>query len=330
MATISNPTTMSLPGPWLLDSKSLGELDDLLDSCADKMRHHRSESIESAVAEKLAFYTSIEKVGNVSRSYVDNVRQEVVRSYEFRIDSRQWTVYLSRGRTAEGAGFKELVSLANVHEEVPRGFAVSTRVARARIEVELGSWLSSGLTINVSSDDKNLSQELFGKMQNWATELQPKKWLQRWSAYGSLVGFLLLLLWFVTLGTALLIMLIPQPGPNRLMQQAQELARQGVNSSNQAQAIELLLALESGYEPWPPSPSIHRHPSARFWICLLLSLGIILGVRRPPKGAIGIWGGRVIIEKQRNWIQRVSVGLPALLVADILLPWLWGYIALRR
>ncbi len=312
MAFIEYPTNLEVQGPWLIDAKSLEELDSLMDSCVAKMQELRDREIDAAVTKEMAAYPKIS---------ADEARERVAERYDpWRGDIRRVTAYLTGGRNVAGATFKELILMPTVHNEIVRGFAVKTRIAETEIDVKLGVWGDSSLTVNVSSRDGDLAQELFGLLQNWVTDIQPKKWRQKWLRFQS-IPQMLLIFWVFGCLLTLFFTLLPDAGPSQMKQQARDLAKQGVNSSNQAQAIQLLLSIESGYEPHT-SPLVHHYPSYRVWIYLCLVLLILIGLSKPPKGAIGIWDGKRALERQRNWLRIVSVTIPTLVLSAFVVPWI--------
>lgn len=311
MVSISSPTNMEIDGPWLLDSENLKDLDDVLDSCFARASEHRNQLIDTAIAEKL------ESQGKGS---VEEIRSEIAESYEFRSTFRKTLVYLPRGRTANATRFQELSSLPNVHEETPRGFDAVIRVASTEVKVGLSTW-NRQLSIGVSSDDKQLSEELFGKLQNWATDIQPKRWLQKWLDWGPMWGRFSCFVWLFASIMTFAVLAAPREAPSQTAQQARQIAEQGVTPSNQAKAIGLLLALETGYEPIS-TPPIRHYPGKQYWLIVCLSLAVLLAISFPPKGGISLWKGRQSVFRQRNWIRFVSVSIPLFILMDILSPWL--------
>ena len=97
------------------------------------------------------------------------------------------------------------------------------------------------------------------------------------------------------------------------------MAKQGVNPTNEARAIQLLLYMELGYEP-VPTPTVRNYPGPQFWVYFFLILAIVIAFRLPPKGAIGIWAGKRSLEWQRGWVRLVSITVPSLLVGSFFVP----------
>ncbi len=245
-----------------------------------------------------------------------------MKRHPFPVESRMVTVYLSGGRTAFGETFKELATLPRMHEEVPRGFALKAQVGGNRLEVVLKSWGSQELVVEVSSDDNAFEQELLGKLQNWLSDIQPKPWLQWWLANASFFSFLAFA-WCMLCLFALAVISKPENAPSLIRQEAYEMAKSGVNSSNETRAVQLILSIESGYEP-KPSQMVHHYPGVRFRVFFLVGLSVLVALRVAPTGGVGLWGGKRSIEKQRLWLKTVSISVPGVVGSSFILPWLAG------
>ncbi len=326
MPSISYPTSLSIPGPWILDARNLKDLDELIDSCWATMQERRQTLVESALAELRTKHQedgiTPEKCATLEPAWRKSIEDE----YPLRTQRRKVIAYLSGGRSAAGESFAELIPLASAHEEVPRGFSLSIEVARTELSVEATNTYSDRLNLSVetSSDEPALAQELFGKLQNWATEIRPKKWLQKWLDLQWLFPvFLFLNLLAIVVALTYTLTPIPavdEPGP--LHREAWDLIKGGVTTANEPKAVEILLALESDYHTAPTAPVriTHRVLGFRIWLYLGLSLIAIAAFSRPPKGAVGLWEGKHQAELQRKWIKVVSVSVPGLIVTYALVP----------
>lgn len=327
MASISYPTKLSIPGPWLLDTENLRDLDGVIDSCLIRMRERKEELIDSVTAKKLSMHVpkELSKDDQIKRN--DEIRKSVRESYPLNIEKRRAVVYMSGGRSAVGKTFEELTTVPHVKDEIPRGIALRAAIVETEIKVELSlSKYQGELDVTVASDDEDFALELFGRIENWVSEIQPKRWLQMWiraDIFSFLATFVLILLFALVIG----IVITPQKGPSPVRQQAVELAKQGVNTSNEASAIQLILSLESGYEP-VPAPSVQMRPDPRFWVYFAFVAAVIVTLRIPPKGAIGIWGGKRVLEWQRRWIRFVSISVPGLFVTSFFVPMLMHMLGL--
>jgi hypothetical protein len=328
MPSISYPTSLNIDGPWILDAKNLEDLDRLADSCWNSMCEKRAALIESALAnwkeKRLTSEPVLKKTGELEDERQE--REHLEKMYPFEVKSRKIVVYLSGGRSAEGQIFGELTALASVHEEIPRGFDLSMEVARSKLNVRVEPDYSGALELRIStsSNEDPYAQELFGKLQNWATEIQPKRWLHWWLTLRPL-SYILSGLTLLAMWAAFLISINPitvaDPGPGPLHRQAWDLLKEGITQANEAKAIGILLAMESDYGA-SPVKTTRRTIRFQVWIYLGLALIVSAAFRVAPKGAIGLWDGRRKVARQRKWIRIVSVSIPSLVLTSILIPWL--------
>jgi hypothetical protein len=329
MASISYPTHLDVPGPWLLDATNLRDLDGVVDSCVVRMKKRQEELVSSAVAKKMKEFASKGLSEAALKQKADELRESVGGTYPLNTKKRSVVAYMTGGRSADGRTFEELNTLPRVNEETPRGFALRAAIADTEITVELAfSEYSRNLKLAVSSPDPDFAQELFGRMENWVSDIQPKRWLQIWlkaDFFSFLAVIAILALSMFAAGRVM----VTEEGPSQVRQQAFELARQGVNSSNEIRAIQLLLSMESGYEP-VPAPAVHNYPTLRFWVYLTLALALLVAFQLPPKGAIGIWGGKRALDAQRRWVRTVSITVPGLLGTSFFIPTLLRLIGLSN
>jgi len=326
MPSISYPTSLNVPGPWILDARNIEDLDRLVDSCWESMCEKRKALIDSALAswkeKRMESGTTQEQI----TAWEATEREELEKGYPFGAKTRKIIVYLSGGRSVEGQTFGELAALALVHKEVPRGLDLSIEVAKStlKLRAEEGYDSGLGLSIGVSSNEANYAQELFGKLQNWATEIRPKRWLQRWRDLQWFFSFLIAVS-LTAVVFALAYSMVPtqvvEPGPGPIHRQAWDLIKGGVTQANESKAIETLLELESDYGNVPVKTT-RPALGLRVWMYLGLTVIVSVAFKFAPKGAIGLWGGRQKVTLQRRWIRIVSVSIPSLFLTSVLVPWL--------
>jgi hypothetical protein len=311
MPSITYRTELSVAQPWLIEAKSLEELDAVVDACIAKMREQRNREIEVSV-EKYA----TENTG-ASKQQLDERRAEITAYWRYSRDERIVTIFLSGGRTAEGVTFKELMALPNIQNELPRGFRLHAQVGKTSSEISFKTTFLGEFEVRVEPSRGEVSLEIFGLIQNWVTEIQPPRWQQWWLQFRIIPALLLsswVLFFLVSLSG-----IIPN-GQEQLKQEARDLAERGVNSSNEAQALQLILAIDSEYQPLELKAA--AHPTGRGWGYFLLISFVLAGLSIPPRSAIGMWGGRFAVRRQKAWLKIVSVTVPTLIISGMLLPWL--------
>ncbi len=324
MARLSFPTEARFRRPLLIDANQLEGLDGLIDKHIDALRREREQRIaeltQKSIDERVA-------QGILEEDQVENkrpsIRESVARLNRLEREIRSVTIYLPRGKEIQAQRFAEAITHPVGEEETPLGFLLYLRVGEVRARLSLGGSWSEDLRIDVDPNDVEVAQELFGALRNWASDVEAPKWQQKW--LGLRVAFVLLL-WFWVL-TGLVILPLSnwgEAGKNVQKVEARKLLANGINPSNQHRALELLLAIESDYNPAAPAPSL----GLRYWSYFALGAMFFAAACICPGISIGIWKGKQHLRLWRLWIKTVSVTVPVLAVTSILLPWLLHWLGL--
>jgi len=294
------------------------ELDAVVDDCFAKMQAEADRRASVTIDEWTRKAIADGKSQEEASKMIEEMRAEIERGIRWKPDDRAVTAYLSGGRSVSGKNFGELATLSKLREEMARAFLISARAGETKLQVSLDSSYPQGLTIDVSCDDDDLAQALFGKLQNWALDIAPPKWQRIWLAWGALAA-LMAGMFAATIFGVIFAASISRTPSGDLKQEARTLLKQGVNSSNQIHALELLLAIESGYDSNQYTPG--HVPSARYWATLCLITFLIVGLATCPKNALGLWKGRDKVKRGRTWIKILSVSTPLLIVTRVIFPW---------
>jgi hypothetical protein len=322
MATISYPTAVEIPGPWLVDAGTLHELDSLIDSVEATAREDRQKAAESQADETVAERSAGARIKPHDEDAHRRARGEILSEVLSRrsvYDVRSVTIDLPGGRTAAAARFSELESLATAAHERPRGFRVLVRIDNIKAEVSLAETYSSvSLSISVTPSDNDTAQEAFGRLQNWAVEKKPPRWQQAWMRMKDFAGgtlFLWILLWLFLFGE-----MVGRAAKRDLRAEARQLVSSGVTQANANRAIELLLAIESDYVS--PTQERTRRPSRVLWAYFVSGLIILVGLRFCPTLGIGLWQGRQSVTRWRIWLRIIGISIPGLILTAIVVPWI--------
>jgi hypothetical protein len=288
MTKIAFPTELQIDGPWLIDGERLTELDSVLDKCVEKMRAETKRMLEEHIEARILERS---QENHLPKDEIDKLRTEYKESppqYPYDSDKRLLTVYLSGGRTVEATRFSELVAVANFQNEVPRGFSAIAKVGVTEAKVQLTStYYTTRLDIRTSPSENEVALENFGLLQNWQVDFGPKRWQQIWLKASWLFPALAFL--WLAFGMMLLADLSSGAPQKQIKEEARQLLQQGINSSNQIRAEQLLLEIESDYVP----EQIDSVPiTSRMWTTLALGLGCLIALCFCPKLSIGIWAGR--------------------------------------
>jgi hypothetical protein len=319
MAKLSYPTSRTIQCPLLIDASQLESLDRIIDDHIPQMRDFKDKMISDLVVRQVR--ASLEKgyIKEEQRATAESkTKTELAKDYDFR-ESRSVALYLSKGREIQAGRFSEAISQPMSDDEIAVGFMMRVRVADIKAEVKLEYSYAQRMDIEVEPKDNEVAQGLFGALSNWASDIEAPRWQQKWS---DLASFVVLLLLLVLMCGLVLIPLVnwTESGKTAQKEEARKfLSSGGVNTTNVPQALQLLLAIDSDYNPG----SVRTPPLGfKYWAYFALVTFILFAGSFYPTICIGLWGGKRHLRFWRSWIRILSVGIPTLILIPVLLPWL--------
>ena len=283
MARISYPTEVSIPTPLLIEPTHLTSLDVIFDD----------------------FLTSRQQQGLNERS--EDQKQRRPRQI------RAVDIYLSGGKTIKSSQFSDAMKQPYVGHEVPLGFRATLQTEELEATVKLAGWKRE-LEIDVTGIDEHAGRELFGSLENWASEIAAPRWQQLWSRSKDLFQYLAWMWALVGLLLGAMGMFGVSGKNETYIKEAHTLLQQGINDSNQRRASELTLALISEY-----NPSVWK-PGITYWSVFLLITLLLVSLSICPGVVIGIWTGKHRLQYWRIWLKTVWVTVPGLIFTSVLWP----------
>jgi hypothetical protein len=279
-------TTLRLNGPWLLETKQLLALDEIL----EQIRPHDSGA-------------------------ADRVPE----------NRKSLTILLSKERELKSSSFKEAMTHIASQNEVARGFAYTATDGNTTALVRrIPQWDKKNdgeavpfFEIKVSPASSSISYEIFGELRNWADSVEAPLWRQ-WLLFNFRFMFRVGLLFPVV--AVLLTLFNTSPGPTEfkdaLKQQARTLLHDGINQQNQTKALELVLALESDYIPEGTKPPRAQMPIAGYLVAIYV-LGFLSFT---PTLCMAIWAGKRRLRWWNLWLNFNTVTIPTLVLARWVYP----------
>jgi hypothetical protein len=317
LAKLSYPTNRKVACPLLIDVAQLEALDQIIDRHAGPLEALRDKELDDSTEKDLR--------DDVAKGYLKEVDiekkrpgvRERIRSLYYSRDSKSATLYLTRGKEIQAERFSEAISQPIDEEEVPLGLALHFRVGNVEARVRLEHRWEPELTVDVEPNDVEAAQELFGALSNWASAIEAPKWHQKWLALRPLVGTVLAV-WFFFGLMAVPLTIWSDAGKEASIAEARKLLAGGINQNNQQRALELILAIESEYNPGVNAPPL----GLRYWSYFGIGILILVMAAIIPKVSIGVWKGRRQLKRWRSWITTVTVTIPLLLIGSLILPWL--------
>src|SRR5467141_25723 len=299
MAHLQYPTSALVRPPLFLSKEKLFELDKII---ADHLPQIETENEKSIEADFDKYYGSTvdlnsEAGGIKKKKYLKEKLQEGTISL---------TVHFKNGTQLHANSFREAARHAEINSATAEGFALSIVYRPIQVSIRTSD-RKSEMTISANPSDSPVVTELFGDLRNWAQTVAPKPWKRVWASTDHMLDTVVWMVWIVL---ALFVLFPSKQAENRLyfQGQARELLKSGVNPSNEKKALEILLAIESGYEA-PPSPP-HSSPISRrsialtigtFFCCLIFSF--------PPRSVLGIGRGEKVLQRWNWWLKFISVSV---------------------
>lgn len=294
-------TRLRESGPFLVDSDDLFELDALVNSEWERLGKHEQELIEKEIQRMTAenWPGGQEKIAQRARSVVEGYRR------------RSLTIFLPGGQKLAAKTFAE----AARHDELiqQRAWAFDLKMQRGdvQLQVELGRY-GDTIEIEATPEGSEDARELFAATRDWLHKVRVPAWQRVWAAAAAP------LVWPLYLALVAWIVSGALTSNNRgvLIAEAHRLLKNGVTAAEQSKAIELLLALDSGYNVGAGP----RGMTGRGWIIVVYGAAIALAASVPPKTTIGIGRGRSALRWWRIWTRFVGVTVPMMIFGNLVWP----------
>jgi hypothetical protein len=302
---ITRKTDAELPGPWLLDKDALLEFDRIIDEACERFEKLSKKEYERVVRgeykkarESYFFKRSTDEE---KKSELKRVRLRVRSSREFSERKRELVVQFKSDKKIPAVSrFSEAFSHPDMAKEVATHFDFTLVHGTAKTEVRTSTIWSDLLQINVSPSDGEGCYELFVDLHQWAERRRPHPLLVQWTKYAGLhwiVVFMGLYL-ISTIASA-----VRQPVADQRKVEAWNLLADGLTQEEEHRALELLLSLNSGFQP-----AASVSPSGSTWLSWLYGAMLLAGCifSIAPRSRLAIGKGTDSIRRQRRWIYFVS------------------------
>jgi hypothetical protein len=323
MARLDTPTAIDVAGPWLVETRHLLALDDIYDSYLPRLEANQEMAIQEEIQQRMKDYPPANASDDYAKRSRERIEKRVRESQKYGGRERRITVYLPGGKTLQTERFSEVITHAGTTNEVALGFRSSLTVAPVTIVLGLGfrPYAEDELSLNVEPNTDPNSQEVYGALLNWVSDVQSPFWLQKWRRYRlRALGFftaVLATMLFVGVGWN------QQSATNYYKEEAHRLLGGGITAANQPRAVELLLAIASDY-----SGPATKGPGLRYWTTFFLLLLISICLYFCPMVVIGVWRGKARVKRWHIWIRTVSISIPALLLSTLGMPWILRWLGL--
>lgn len=304
--------------PIHVSLQQLKQLDEIVDRYAEKFLAESERLLEQNVDKVFNRYYRKEAQTEVEVQQIKaTIRQSAIRDDGWCKESRTIVISLSHGRQLEVKNFTEAAEHPGLDKEIPRGLELDYKVypLRVRVKIDNSIWLE-GLEVSVKPNDSELAQAMFGSLSHWASDVAAPFWHQRWRQLRLLFFLVFLSGLFMSFG----LVIGKSTDQSRNKQEAHQLLEHGIDSGNEARAISLILALESGYAGQSTKGS---NRGLAYFVAVLFLLSLLI---MSPANAIGLWRGKIVLAMYRGWTRFVSVTIPLFVVGAFVKPWVINWL----
>jgi len=285
-------------------------LDEVLTELWDKMQAEAEARIGRKIDDEIA---QSEKRGE--KADREKIERFVKRT-DYSPRKKKLTLYFATGQRLEVSTFDEALLHPQLSRDAVESFSIEMECGGIESEMSVGTWSDDTLHIRVRPEKHPLATEIFGALRNWASASRPSKWLTRWRRLGGFQWWVLFVVAFFTLA----VWSDSRQDTAKRIAKAEggKLLQDGVNSSNQSKAVEILLRLSTEYIP-PSTPA----PALPHWVYVFLAVGVVIAAAlsiSPPGVVIGIGDGQKRVKRWRAWMRLASWTIPAFLFTNVLWP----------
>jgi hypothetical protein len=250
---------------------------------------------------------------------------------------RSVILYLSAGRTVKSTRFGDAIKQPNIGTEEPLGFRVQLEFGRMKATISLTKLVrnvvqptsptqfqvvqeSQKLDFSVEPSDHQAAPELFGLIENWATDLAPSAMMRNWVKYRP--GFVILLVCWLFCGWLYPHVNTKGTVADQYRDEAARILNDGITEKNERRALEMVLAIQADIPP--PPGHISWRPTRAYWGRYGLGAVILLVLSCSPTVVIGVWKGKATLRAWHRWNRFVLFSVPGTMFLTLIWPKIIG------
>ncbi len=296
-------------GWYLLDAEDLRELDSVLAKVRKELARHASERLRKAVDDHLKRETpgTPEEV----RTRQEEVLRQLKDRYPHCQKEQSVTMELRSSRKVVGGTFQEVMDNPELSRDSPKNATAEIKEGDSSVKITIfpiWDWNASTIRLSVEPDGRSISKRIRETLSEWVTSKQRPTY---WESCKTLVGIVGLNLLLVVWPALLAIARSETTGSDALKQEARQLCEHGIDSSNQTQAIELVLRLQTAN--YRPGVLAEKKEPPTYPAVPVLAVGLMLYGLFGPKSVLGVGRSHRRLQYQRFLIRSAK--------------WLFGFFA---
>jgi hypothetical protein len=304
MADFVYSTSLTVPGPWLIDQESLGRLDKILDDASKNLALQREEAMTKEINNRWPDSKDEER----NRLTVELTKN----NYLYALPERELTLSLETGERVRVDSFTKALLDQGLSKHIPVAFDFSLKCYGVSCTTSL-SKNSTQLQIKTSPENHPEARDLFASLNQWVTKTEPPRYQQLWRKYanaspifiGLIPIFLTLAMWLALSPTGTL-------STKTHEYQAHELLNKGLSQDDELEAIRLILAMTSQYNPNRLELPVWA------WTYVGITFVLLIILAFAPRTLLGIGAGEKKIKRWRTWTKWVFITVPGVLALAVL------------
>lgn len=306
MSELHYRTTISIPGPWLIEGESLVSLDELLTHELAILDGIRKRELNNEVKRSLSrlraeSYFAAKSDDRKKEAEKEN-KAHVIKYSEHRHVTREVVVALANGQKVKAESFSEILRVPEAQSGTVESCEVEIRCGEFRASIAFPKYYGQSMEISVSPPSKEAAAQFFVRIEQWAQSNASPKWVRMWRDLHPLP----LTIAPAILGALSLAGVSEQVSTPDIRESARNLLKADLTTEEQAEAFQLILSSIAA------SPAPQRKMVAEPWFVVAAGITALMCVLLwfPPKSAIGIGTGVRSIKRWRTWLWIVSVVIP--------------------
>jgi hypothetical protein len=317
MSEVIYSTKVYVKGPWLIDADALIQLDEILNDEWIRLQHRKEELLDGEAESQIRAWRELGIYEELSEEELRQKKEKLKEEkaiVSLHKDKKEIRIYLPKSRSVVTNSFQAAFREQAIVEEMPIGFRVELQCGEVRCEMSLKREYNE-LSINVTPEKSREAWELFIALRQWVVKNRAPTWQRVWSGWAGFQWIIWVALIFLS---ATIISESLDYATPEAKSRAQKLLDSGISEAEIPEAVELLLILQTKYNPGQPKPQL---PS---WFKVVLVGGliacVILSIR--PKVVLGIGRGMERIIWWRRWLRFVGITLPTLIFGSFVWPYI--------
>jgi len=299
MGILQNPSRKTFVGPWLLDVQALEELDKIIEFADNKLEKARITALESKAREEFEDekYNSYEEAKESTFKYsYDTIRKNIT------------LISQDESKLTDNT-LKEILVDPKLKDFRPKELNIDVVYGTANfLRLSVKQRFDGELMYETESTQSETDNEINYKLENWVDTNKASKIQSLWLKYSFpvfLLGALLSLFFLLNL-----VAIVKPTAQEIYANEINTLISTGIDESNEYQAIDLLLRINSNYIPNNIVEEKKVNSFAKNG--LIITLPIVLFAIFKPKTILGLGKDKKILKLYKQYMKLVLLIIPAI------------------